>query len=207
MNTETPGASITPRMPGASSWALIALILLAYLIQLLHARTITSPDIDALSKAGNIGYLTLTSEPWRLVTSMFMHGDWLHLLMNLAVLAYVGPLAEAVFGGRGSLAVFLAGGLLAGLASAIGGVAMAEQVNILGQVRYNLIVGVGASGAVMALCGALFASKPGARPSRGNQVEVSAGFRVVIAFLFSEAGGRGERQRSLNFSRSVARPS
>lgn len=92
MNTETPGASTTPRMPGASSWALIALILLAYLIQLLHARTITSPDIDALSKAGNIGYLTLTSEPWRLVTSMFMHGDWLHLLMNLAVLAYVGPL-------------------------------------------------------------------------------------------------------------------
>ena len=26
MNTETPGASTTPRMPGASSWALIALM-------------------------------------------------------------------------------------------------------------------------------------------------------------------------------------
>lgn len=158
MQTDTPIASPTPRMPGAATWALIALILLAFVIQLLHAGSVAGPDIDALSKAGNVGYLTLTSEPWRLVTGMFMHGDWMHLLMNLAVLAYVGPLAEAVFGGRGSLAVFLAGGLLAGLASAIGGVAMAEQVNILGQVRYNLIVGVGASGAVMALCGALFAA-------------------------------------------------
>ncbi len=158
MNTDTSAVSATSRMPGAATWALIALILLAYLTQLLHAGSFAGPDIDALSKAGNIGYLTLTSEPWRLVSSMFMHGDWLHLLMNLAVLAYVGPLAEAIFGGRGALVVFLAGGLLAGLASAIGGVAMAEQVNILGQVRYNLIVSVGASGAVMALCGALFAA-------------------------------------------------
>ena len=159
MNPDTPHASVTSRMPGAWTWALIALILGTYLVQLLHAKTLGSPDIEALSRAGNIGYLTLTSEPWRLLTSMFMHGDWLHLLMNLAVLAYVGPLAEAVFGGRGSVVLFLTGGLLAGLGSAIGGVAMAEQVNLLGQVRYDLIVSVGASGALMAWCGALFAAQ------------------------------------------------
>ncbi|HQX76871.1 MAG TPA: hypothetical protein PL074_11180 [Thermoflexales bacterium] len=50
-------ASPTPRMPGASTWALIALILLAFMIQLLHAGSVAGPDIDALSKAGNVGYL------------------------------------------------------------------------------------------------------------------------------------------------------
>ncbi|WP_160322637.1 hypothetical protein [Aquabacterium parvum] len=55
MQTDTPTASPTPRMPGASTWALIALILLAFMIQLLHAGSVAGPDIDALSKAGNVG--------------------------------------------------------------------------------------------------------------------------------------------------------
>lgn len=158
MTTDTPSVSAPSRMPGAWTWSWIGLLITVYLVQLLHAKTWGSPDIEALSQAGNIGYLTLTSEPWRLLTSMVMHGDWLHLLMNLAVLAYVGPLVEAVWGGPRAALVFLAGGLIAGLGSAIGGVAMAEQVNILGQVRYDLIVSVGASGALMAWCGALFAA-------------------------------------------------
>lgn len=158
MSTNIAGVSATARMPGAWTWTLITLVCAGYLTQLLHAGSASGPDIDALSKAANIGYLTLTSEPWRLLTSMFMHGDWLHLLLNLSVLAYVGPMAEAVLKGRTYLIVFLAGGMLAGLGSAIGGVAMAERVNLLGQVRYDLIVSVGSSGALMAVCGALLAA-------------------------------------------------
>jgi membrane associated rhomboid family serine protease len=141
--------------PGPLTWGLIAVMIAVFFMQLLNASALAGPDVDALARAGNLGYLSLTTEPWRLFTAIFMHADWVHLLLNLSVLAFIGAQAEAVLRGRDFAIVFLGGGLLASLGSAIGGVAFAAQRNFLGHLRYDLIVGVGASGALMACCGAL----------------------------------------------------
>ena len=130
-----------------------------YLVQLLHEGSVTGPTVDAMFGAGNASHLTLSTQPWRLITSLFMHAGWLHLLMNMAFLVVVGPRVEAVFGARAYLLLFLAGGCLAGLGSAVWGVGHAARTNLLGQVRYDVIVSVGMSGALMAICGALLMAK------------------------------------------------
>lgn len=143
-------------MPAQWTWGLMALV---YVMQLMNAQTAIEPSVGALlAGGGNLGHLTLTTEPWRLISSMFMHADWFHLLMNLAFLASVGPRVEAVFGWKRYMIIFLAGGVIAGLGSAVWGVGTAAHTNLLGQVQYQLMVSVGASGALMALCGALFAA-------------------------------------------------
>jgi membrane associated rhomboid family serine protease len=54
------------------------------------------------------------SEPWRLITYQFLHGDLGHLLGNMIVLLLAGPFAEAALGRLRFLFGYLAGGAAAG---------------------------------------------------------------------------------------------
>ena len=54
---------------------------------------------------------------WRLVTYLFLHGDWMHLLFNGLFLLWVGRAAEAHFGKTQFFVGFLGTGVFAGLAS------------------------------------------------------------------------------------------
>jgi len=53
---------------------------------------------------------------WGLVTSAFLHGDFLHLLFNMLFLWVFGPNVEDRFGRIGFLAFYLCAGAVAGLA-------------------------------------------------------------------------------------------
>ena len=86
----------------------------------------------------------------RLVTALFIHVDWLHLIGNLLFLMIFGLSAERALGSRRFLALFLAGGALANL---VGAVTLASA---------NAPI-VGSSGAVSAIVGAYFALFPRAR--------------------------------------------
>lgn len=76
---------------------------------------------------------------WRLVTSVFLHVDLLHLAVNASSLWVLGALAERHIGGGRWLAVFLFGGVGASIASQFAGVPASD----------------GASGGAFALVGLL----------------------------------------------------
>jgi membrane associated rhomboid family serine protease len=79
-------------------------------------------------------------EWWRLATTMLLHGGWVHLLMNLAAIVFVGVPLEKRLGAAAASIVYVGSGLVASAASAF-----LQQTDI----------GVGASGAAMGLIGAL----------------------------------------------------
>jgi membrane associated rhomboid family serine protease len=86
----------------------------------------------------------------RLVTALFLHADWAHLLGNVVFLLIFGLPAERAMGPWRLLLLFLLGGATANLAAALG-IGAPERVII------------GASGAVSALIGAYLALFPRAK--------------------------------------------
>jgi membrane associated rhomboid family serine protease len=93
---------------------------------------------------------TLTGDGWRLLSSVFLHVGLVHLLLNMYMLLLVGRLAERWFGQAGTLAIYLLGGVWASYASAcwLGWKVVSDD-------HVGMVVSVGASGAIMALCGAV----------------------------------------------------
>ena len=82
------------------------------------------------------------TEPWRYVTSMFLHADWEHLLFNaFAILVFAPPL-ERLIGHFRYSAFYLLAGILANVYSA--------AIHLGGDER----IAVGASGAVYGVFGA-----------------------------------------------------
>lgn len=116
-----------------------------------------TPD-ELLDWGGNLSVYTLTGDGWRLASSLFVHAGLLHLFLNMSVLAVTGRRAEHAFGTPRMLFVYLAGGLMASCASAWWSDHPAVVQTLLGP-RGSYSVAVGASGAVMALFGALLARR------------------------------------------------
>jgi membrane associated rhomboid family serine protease len=88
--------------------------------------------------------------PARLVTALFLHADWAHLLGNLLFLLIFGLPAERAMGPWRLVGLFLLGGAVANLAAVVS-IGTPDRLVI------------GASGAVSALIGAYLALFPGAK--------------------------------------------
>ncbi|MFI5457269.1 MAG: rhomboid family intramembrane serine protease [Isosphaerales bacterium] len=86
--------------------------------------------------------IVLRREYWRLLTSVFVHGGLIHLAMNMWSLFVIGPLVERLYGNWAFAVLYVA----AGLGGAIASVAASP-----------LRIGVGASGAICGVLGALLA--------------------------------------------------
>jgi membrane associated rhomboid family serine protease len=82
-----------------------------------------------------------------LLTSMFMHGGWLHIIGNMIYLWAFGPAIEDAMGSFRFLFFYLAGGLVAMFAQVIGD-------------PYSTVPVLGASGAIAAVMGAFIVTFP-----------------------------------------------
>jgi len=82
-------------------------------------------------------------EFWRFLTSVFLHGDAMHLAYNLFALVLFGSILEKLVGSRKFLIVFFATGILANIFS----------VNFYSS-------SLGASGAIFGIIGALIVVRP-----------------------------------------------
>ncbi len=104
--------------------------------------------------ADNAGAVLYYGEWWRIVSAMFVHGGFLHLALNMWCLWNLGLLAEPLMGTFGVLAVYLLTGAAGNLLSTL--VNWVKYHNFNGGAA-DLIgpVGVGASGAVFGIAGAL----------------------------------------------------
>jgi membrane associated rhomboid family serine protease len=106
-----------------------------------------------------------------LLTSMFMHGGWAHILGNMAFLFVFGDNIEAVLGKIWYAIFYLVGGLAASLA----------------HIFFNLgsdIPSLGASGAIAAVMGAYAVMFPGARVKMLIFLGFRAGITQVRALVF-----------------------
>jgi membrane associated rhomboid family serine protease len=103
--------------------------------------------------------------PLTLLTSMFVHGGWIHLLVNMVLLSYVGRYAEWVIGRWRYFALYMLGGIAGGLLQVVVDPGSLAPV-------------VGASGAIAAVVGAyavLFArSRAAARKIFGISISSDA---------------------------------
>lgn len=124
------------------TYILIALNVAAFAAIAAMGVGMFSVDADKLvAVGGSLPALTLSGEPWRLVTCMFLHAGFLHLAMNMLALYSGGRAAELMFGRTGYLAIYLASGLVGGVATLT---------------KTAMVVSVGASGAIFGVFGAIF---------------------------------------------------
>jgi membrane associated rhomboid family serine protease len=56
-----------------------------------------------------------------MLTDMFLHGGWMHLIFNMWFLWIFGPAMEARFGRPGFLALYVIGGIIANIGSQLPG--------------------------------------------------------------------------------------
>ncbi|UOQ52680.1 rhomboid family intramembrane serine protease [Hymenobacter cellulosivorans] len=111
---------------------------------------------DLIGWGSNFSPLSLHQQPWRLLTSCFVHGGLTHLLLNSLALLFLGRLTESLIGPRALLLLYLASGVGGSLASALW--------HELG------VNSVGASGAIFGLYGLLLAlALTGAVPQSRQQ--------------------------------------
>jgi rhomboid protease GluP len=120
---------------------LIALNTLVYLMMALQGRNFFTFDGQLLQNWGaNSGALTSGGQWWRLLTSMFEHGNLLHIAMNMWCLYSLGWLAELLFGRSHFTLLYL----MCGIGGSLGSICW----------RGNGL-SVGASGAIFGIAGAL----------------------------------------------------
>ncbi len=128
------------KLPGRGlyTYAIIGVCIVVYVLQIVLPAWFTN-DL-ALTPA------SLLTAPWTLVTYMFLHDprNVFHLFFNMLVLFFFGRLLERQIGSERFLGLYLAGGVLAGLA----------------QVLFFHSGVVGASGAIMSVMGALTVLMP-----------------------------------------------
>ena len=113
-------------------WFLIALNIVLFPITVLRPETIyllgLTPSL-------------LPQQPWTIISSMFVHGGLWHVAFNMIALYFLGSFLIRAVGDRSFVAVFLLGGLAGNILFVL--------------LAHPFTTGVGASGAIYALGGAL----------------------------------------------------
>ncbi len=122
--------------------------LLGVAITLVYVRCIAAewPDAGLLSlkietlfrHGGHWTPSVLAGQYWRWITCIFLHAGLWHIGFNLFALSQIGPMVEELFGRGRMLLLFMVTGLAGSVVSHLWGL-------------YG--VGIGASGAIMGLCG------------------------------------------------------
>mgnify|MGYP001103620975 CR=1 FL=1 len=127
--------------------SLNALLFLIALNVVIFIITLARPgDIYLLFGLSPASFL---HQPWTIVTSMFVHGGIGHILANMISLFFLGRFVIQLVGENKFLIVYFVGG-------------------IVGNILFLLLaptfaIGIGASGAIFALGGALIMMAPGLR--------------------------------------------
>jgi rhomboid protease GluP len=121
--------------------ALVAVNVLLFAAMVLTGGHLMQPTTAQLLKWGaDFGPLALDGQPWRILTSNYVHIGILHIFFNMWCLWNLGRLSERILGGWTYLFCYTACGIAGSLASLW---------------LHPMVVGAGASGAIFGLAGAL----------------------------------------------------
>ena len=154
---------------------LASVIVATFLLQVFadHSRP-KHPFDPVLLAVGMMGQAVFAGQWWRIVTAIFVHVDWYHLLSNLCFLLLFGAIAESVFQRAGYVVLWF----LAGSAGS-----MAQLVAL--SPRYY---GFGASGVAFGLVGSLWAAfclerAPSPATRRRPIIVILLGFFILLGLL------------------------
>ncbi|MGA9995272.1 MAG: rhomboid family intramembrane serine protease [Pyrinomonadaceae bacterium] len=114
-------------------------------------------DAVLIAYGAKMNSLINQGEWWRLVTPIFLHGNWTHLLMNMYGLWILGPYVERLYGSAKFVVFWVLTGVAGVLASYLT-VRPALHHGLLGRFLFKAedVASVGASGALFGLIGVLF---------------------------------------------------
>ena len=139
-------------VPPIVTWGLIALNILIFLVQIssgpetavgiVASFAATPATLSGAEPAGGS-----VPAPLTLLTSMFLHGGWMHIIGNMVFLWAFGPAIEDAMGHLRYLVFYLLGGVVAALAQ----IAAAST---------STVPSLGASGAIAAVMGAFLITYP-----------------------------------------------
>lgn len=134
--------------PGNINWALIILNVVIFVFMVTLGQEAQRAFVN---QYGVVPVDILQGQNlYSLITSMFLHGGWLHLIGNMLFLWVFGDNIEAVLGHLGYLAFYLLGGIAAS----------AAHITINPD---SSLPSLGASGAVAAVLGSYLVMFPGSK--------------------------------------------
>ncbi|MCU1515037.1 MAG: rhomboid family intrarane serine protease [Microbacteriaceae bacterium] len=144
------------------TYGIIALCVLVFVIELVTGMT-GGPVFQGLVFFGPYA----ETQPWRLVTSVFLHVSILHILFNMFSVFVFGPIMERMLGRARFAALFL----LSGIAGSVAVLLIAPTTPV-----------AGASGAIFGLLGAYFVIQ---RHLGGTntQLLIVIGLNLVLSFV------------------------
>jgi membrane associated rhomboid family serine protease len=165
--TRAVGA-VGSRRVNAVTLALIGVNVAVALAQLaIHGTFI---DSTFFQNGALYGPLVARGDWWRLVTSMFLHANYLHIGMNMYSLYFAGTILEQVIGRWRFLLLYLG----AGIAGSAGALVWSPTTPSLG-----------ASGAIFGVLGGLYVLERRRHISTGGQIAGLIVLNLVITFVFS----------------------
>ena len=122
---------------------LVAINVAVFVLMVVSGASPVKPTLTQLVRWGaDWGPLTLGREPWRVLTSNYVHGGIIHIAFNMWCLWSLGQLAERLFDRSTYLLVYT----LSGIAG-----------SVVSLWWHPAVIGVGASGAIFGLAGAVLA--------------------------------------------------
>jgi hypothetical protein len=165
LSIDTGRGGVLAYFRGNFTYLFLGLMWLTFLLQFVVAPAF---GIEAFRPEW-YGLFTVTTEHplyvWTWITSVFSHGGFTHILLNSIVLYFFGPVVEQRIGSKKFAALFIAAGVLAGLAQV--GASLIMNPSWWGQpLSPALNVGsavLGASGAIASLLGVLTVLNPNLR--------------------------------------------
>ncbi|MBX9691894.1 MAG: rhomboid family intramembrane serine protease [Cyanobacteria bacterium] len=122
---------------------------------------------DLLEWGASFGPLTLAGQPWRLISCAFLHGNPVHLLVNMYVLWRIGALLERAVGPVCFILIYMITAVAGSLAS------VAWQPTA---------VSVGASGATLGILGAILTCRQGELKS--INLKINKKRQVIVLSIF-----------------------
>jgi len=138
-----PGAIPVPFRPRLTQF-LVGVNVLVFVAMVARGGSPSGFTTDqSLRWGANFGPLTLSTQPWRVWTSNYVHGGLIHIFFNMWCLLNLGALAERVLGPWTYFAAYSACGIAGSLLSLW---------------WHPMTVSVGASGAIFGLAGTMIAA-------------------------------------------------
>ena len=121
--------------------ALLGINLLVFAAMVVRGVSVSHPDNQVLLNWGaDFGPLSLGTQPWRLLTSNYVHIGLIHLFVNMWALWQLGRVTERIFGAFTYFVIYTASGISGSLLSLL---------------HNPMVVSAGASGALFGIMGAL----------------------------------------------------
>lgn len=148
-----------------ATYLFIAINVLLFILASL-AGGVNNPNI-LIKYGAKINHLIAAGEYWRLLSSVFLHVDFMHIVFNMYGLYNIGSMVEKIYGSRRYLYIYLYGGIAGSICSFI----------------FSTVPSAGASGAIFGLFGALLylgQKNPKLfRTSFGINILVVLGFNII----------------------------